>query len=607
MRIMNSSEFKMYNLRKISIICTICSLFLLIISNSIFAAAPVMNTSTIFPALIANDTQDLYGYCNATDSDASNLTYEFTWYRNGVKYITSPVYNNGSLGMGYRHSCAIRSNDSMIICWGENQHTSSQGAFVTGDGVLTSPQPNPVTSGDADRNRPAKKVTGGFNGGIMIDNNSFLVCWGYTGSTTSQCGNGFATSNLAATQIGNDKWIDVDMARTTSCAINATDYRVYCSGEGTTGEKGDGSGTDSLVFQATSDTNPYIRVSAGLDHFCGIMFNGSIKCWGQNSRGQLGDGSTSTRLDPTYISSTDLFMDVDSRAYTTCAIRANDSKVYCWGNNTWGQFGNGSTGTEYVTVPTLSFLGTAMKQVSVGFDFVCGLRLSDSKVECAGRNNVGQLATGNNLDSSTPQTITNSSTAFLEISAGAYHVCGIENYTRRVVCWGWNHGTSQGGGGQIGVGTNTTSNYTSAQYVNTTIPIAGVFPASKEVNISTRFLISNLLTKLGDNFTLGCTAYDTTTFSSEKNSTVTQITSESLTSCGILSSNYTLTNNVSINGSTCFTITDQNVTLDCNGYSIIGNNTLNTWGVYTDKFNTTVKNCRIEGFDVGIYYYGASN
>jgi len=55
-----------------------------------------------------------------------------------------------------------------------------------------------------------------------------------------------------------------------------------------------------------------------------------------------------------------------------------------------------------------------------------------------------------------------------------------------------------------------------------------------------------------------------------------------------------LNSNVSVNG-TCFTVTANNVTLDCNNswitYSIGG--LANTYGVVTTQFNTTIKNCNI--------------
>lgn len=71
---------------------------------------------------------------------------------------------------------------------------------------------------------------------------------------------------------------------------------------------------------------------------------------------------------------------------------------------------------------------------------------------------------------------------------------------------------------------------------------------------------------------------------------------------------YNLTQNVSIDGSTCFTITAPNVTLDCNGYSITGDNSSTTYGVYSTQPNTTIKNCQISNFTYASYLTsGASN
>ena len=59
--------------------------------------------------------------------------------------------------------------------------------------------------------------------------------------------------------------------------------------------------------------------------------------------------------------------------------------------------------------------------------------------------------------------------------------------------------------------------------------------------------------------------------------------------------------------STCFTVGAANVTIDCQGNSITGGNILNTYGIYTDQFNTTIQNCNINNFATGIYFNGADN
>ncbi|HPX74506.1 MAG TPA: right-handed parallel beta-helix repeat-containing protein, partial [Candidatus Pacearchaeota archaeon] len=89
--------------------------------------------------------------------------------------------------------------------------------------------------------------------------------------------------------------------------------------------------------------------------------------------------------------------------------------------------------------------------------------------------------------------------------------------------------------------------------------------------------------------------------------------------CGVLDSPntvYTLTRNVLSQG-TCFTIAADNITLDCNAawinYSINGEN--GTYGIYSDRFNTTIKSCKVIDMNhtspnnerYGVYFSGASN
>jgi len=80
-----------------------------------------------------------------------------------------------------------------------------------------------------------------------------------------------------------------------------------------------------------------------------------------------------------------------------------------------------------------------------------------------------------------------------------------------------------------------------------------------------------------------------------------------VSACGTLSDAnevYTLTDDVTEEGATCFTVDAQNITLDCAGFSITGDNSSTTYGVYSDEFNTTVENCIIQNFSTGIYIDG---
>ena len=94
----------------------------------------------------------------------------------------------------------------------------------------------------------------------------------------------------------------------------------------------------------------------------------------------------------------------------------------------------------------------------------------------------------------------------------------------------------------------------------------------------------------------------------ERSVTITGIINscQTLNTAGIT---YTLQNDVSINGSTCFTITANNITLDGNGYTINGNKTSGTYGVYASgRNNLTIKNFKnITDFERGIYLTSSSN
>ncbi|MEM2138193.1 MAG: hypothetical protein QW568_03840, partial [Candidatus Anstonellaceae archaeon] len=107
------------------------------------------------------------------------------------------------------------------------------------------------------------------------------------------------------------------------------------------------------------------------------------------------------------------------------------------------------------------------------------------------------------------------------------------------------------------------------------------------------------------NWTLECKADDATT-----NSTATNSTQLNLASCfnlNITGQTYTLNENASINGATCYNISAANITLNCAGYWVTGNNASSTYGAYSNQFNSTIKNCNISNFSTGIYFAGATN
>jgi alpha-tubulin suppressor-like RCC1 family protein len=219
-----------------------------------------------------------------------------------------------------------------------------------------------------------------------------------------------------------------------TCALG-NDSKAYCWGFGVDGRLGDGTATH---YRATPEavTNPpgvtFTRISAGYGHTCAIGNDTKTYCWGSNSYGRVGDGTTTDRLSPvpvdapTGVTLAQLTM---GQAHT-CGI-GSDSKTYCWGWNSSGQLGTGSS-AEFSSIPEAvsTPAGVTFTRVSVDYNTSCALG-DDSKTYCWGWVF--------NTNHRTPVAVnTPTGVSFTQISTGSDHNCAIGNDTK-TYCWGMGH------------------------------------------------------------------------------------------------------------------------------------------------------------------------
>src|SRR5690554_675797 len=94
-----------------------------------------------------------------------------------------------------------------------------------------------------------------------------------------------------------------------------------------------------------------VDVAAGLAHSCAVTGAGAVYCWGSNEYGQLGDGSSMDRVTPVQVTGLDSGMQAVSVGRDHSCALSQGGAVWCWGRNSFGQLGDGTTVQRFSPVP----------------------------------------------------------------------------------------------------------------------------------------------------------------------------------------------------------------------------------------------------------------
>ena len=151
---------------------------------------------------------------------------------------------------------------------------------------------------------------------------------------------------------------------------------------------------------AAAAVTPSARaVSAGATDSCAVVLGGKVVCWGYNSAGSLGDGTTTNASTPVEVKGISTAIAVSVGGVHTCALLSGGT-IQCWGSNVDGELGNGTTSIVTSTPVTVSSISTATA-VSTDGSSSCAL-LSGGTVKCWGIGSYDRLGNGTYRSSSTP-------------------------------------------------------------------------------------------------------------------------------------------------------------------------------------------------------------
>ncbi|GAA4571537.1 RCC1 domain-containing protein [Planotetraspora kaengkrachanensis] len=307
---------------------------------------------------------------------------------------------------GFYHSLAVRT-DGTVWAWGDNR----EGAL--GDGTDTrSPVPTPVqVPGLTDM----VQVAAGWNHSLGLRADGTVWAWG--DNTSGELGDGTTTSRATPAQvIGLTGVTQIAAGQSYSLALRS-DGAVAAWGDNYVGELGDGTTTKRTTPVEVHDLTDVTQIAAGETYGLALRSDGTVAAWGNNLVQQLGDGTAVVyRATPAVVRGLTKVTQIAAGDENSLAVRS-DGTVAAWGDNAFGEVGDGTT-TRRPTPVTVSGLSDVAR-VSAGYHHSVAVR-SDGSVAAWGHNASGQLGDGSTTNRATPATVPGLSSV-TEISAGGYH------------------------------------------------------------------------------------------------------------------------------------------------------------------------------------------
>ncbi|GIX35138.1 MAG: chromosome condensation regulator RCC1 [Lysobacteraceae bacterium] len=322
---------------------------------------------------------------------------------------------------GTEHTCALAQSGT-LLCWGSNRfHQLGDGS--TEDRALALPVPGlagPVIEVGAGGAHTCARLADGA-----------VQCWG--SNTRGQLGLGDTQPRDAPTTVNGlapVRSLAVGDAHTCAVLMNGG---ALCWGDNYFGGVGDGT-TDSRTLPTPVQGlgSGMTRVFAGLGYSCALDDAGTGRCWGANRYGQSSQGNPDYRvLVPEPATDTGVLQGLGLGGFHACSLR--DGGMFCWGYNGSGQLGDGSESDRRTPQAVEGLDGTVL-MVGSGHLHQCAV-LADGQARCWGDNAYGQLGDGTTTSRSRPVQVTGIPAPIVAISASIGHTCAVDT-AGKAWCWG---------------------------------------------------------------------------------------------------------------------------------------------------------------------------
>jgi alpha-tubulin suppressor-like RCC1 family protein len=370
---------------------------------------------------------------------------------------TAVVYERRkSIAIGGRsHSTLLLKGDGALYAWGGNDYGQlgvpqrNNYQELSPIAVATELRFSLVASGN--RNTCA------------LDAQGKAYCWGSQWAGQVGDGvwatNPSSAHPLTATPVpvqGDHTFATISVGNDFTCALD-TQGKAWCWGENLDGRLGDGTTTDRATPVAVKGDHTFVTISAGESHACALTYRGEAYCWGFDSGGQLGTGRTAATATSSAVSEparvlggiTFASLSVGAESYTCGLTPAG--KAYCWGTK-HPALGNENMQYPDYNQPFPLAADLTFQRLETGRNTACGLTTTRT-LYCWGDSTYGQAGDGTQETYWGPKNPVKGDHQFAEFDLGSTHVCATDT-AGKVWCWGGNTA------GQLGLNILSSSYYT---------------------------------------------------------------------------------------------------------------------------------------------------
>ena len=313
-------------------------------------------------------------------------------YRRPVDVVGLTDVNE--IGSGDYHSSALLTNGT-VKCWGVN----AEGEVGNG---TTKTEKSPVgVSGLIG----VKSVVAEGNHTSALLKVGSVKCWGQNADGVLGFGQTSGNAKRPVGVSGLTSATAIATSTTNACALLKAGT-VKCWGENADGQLGTGvahgpSFCAYANFSYACSTKPVvvrglsgvIAVAVGDSHTCALMKSATVRCWGDNSHGELGNGTTHDSLKPVVVTGLAGVAGIAAGGHAGDSTSAllKTGTVKCWGYNHDGQLGNGTTKNSARPIAVTGLKGVT--GIATGNNHTCAF-ISAHSIKCWGNGTYGQLGHG---------------------------------------------------------------------------------------------------------------------------------------------------------------------------------------------------------------------